>query len=176
MRRAPAVRPIKANDLKIVTIRPLYRDPLPLNVCTTVFDSSCPQFPLVYYSVRWFPSTVVLIFHNTIIFHSSVDIFHPYSAVFDSSVPPLREENWPFFLKLHLQWRCEFLHERWNPLSGDKEYKDLSIRDKVDILHRLCNWRLELDDIGDLLRVRREGEGMEWGRREGVGKWVFGRV
>ena len=30
MRRAPTARPIKANYLKIVTIRPLYRDPMPL--------------------------------------------------------------------------------------------------------------------------------------------------
>ena len=69
-----------------------------------------------------------------------------------------REENWPFFLKLHLQWRCEFLSERWNPLSGDREYAELGSREKVEILHRLCNWRLELDDIGDLLRVRVGGE------------------
>ena len=39
-------------------------------------------------------------------------------------------------------------------MQGDKEYKDLPIRERVEILHRLCHWRMELDDIADLLRVR----------------------
>ena len=63
------------------------------------------------------------------------------------------EDNWPFFLKLHIEWRCEYLKEKWNPFTDDKEYKDLSIRQRVEILHRLCHWRLELDDIADLVRV-----------------------
>ena len=56
-------------------------------------------------------------------------------------------------LKLHLKWRCEHLKEKWNPLAGDKEYKDLDMYSRVSIMHKLCHWRLELDDIGDLLRV-----------------------
>lgn len=56
-------------------------------------------------------------------------------------------------LKLHLKWRCDNLKEKWNPLSGDMEYKDLDIYSRVSIMHKLCHWRLELDDIGDLLRV-----------------------
>ena len=32
-------------------------------------------------------------------------------------------------------------------------YRELSTRTKVEIMHKLCHWRLELDDIGDLLRV-----------------------
>ena len=55
-------------------------------------------------------------------------------------------------LKLHLQWRCDNLKERWNPLS-DKDYKDLDTFSRVSIIHKLCHWRLELDDIADLLRV-----------------------
>lgn len=115
------------------------------------------------------------------------------------------EENWEFFLKMHLEWRCEYLKEKWNP-HENKDYKwafflsaqlasthpflpacqdsplppsllyrthpfpfacvslpvtshslclsrDLTTREKVETLHRLCHWRLELDDIGDLLRV-----------------------
>ena len=64
-----------------------------------------------------------------------------------------REDNWTFFLKLHLDWRCEYLHEKWNPFNGEKEYKDLSIRERVEVLHRLCHWRMELDDVGELVRV-----------------------
>ena len=56
-------------------------------------------------------------------------------------------------LKLHLKWRCEHLKEKWNPLSGETEYKDLDTYSRVSIMHKLCHWRLELDDIGDLLRV-----------------------
>lgn len=63
------------------------------------------------------------------------------------------EENWCIMLKAHLKWRCDNLKEKWNPLSGDAEYKDLDTYSRVAILHKLCHWRLELDDIGELLRV-----------------------
>ena len=33
-----------------------------------------------------------------------------------------REENWEFFLKMHLEWRCEYLKEKWNP-HENKDYK-----------------------------------------------------
>ncbi len=62
-------------------------------------------------------------------------------------------ENWEFFLKLHFEWRCEHLGQKWNPFSGNKPYKDLTARTKLEILHKLCHWRLELDDTTDLLRV-----------------------
>ena len=32
------------------------------------------------------------------------------------------EENWEFFLKMHLEWRCEYLKEKWNP-HENKDYK-----------------------------------------------------
>ena len=31
--------------------------------------------------------------------------------------------------------------------------RDLKMREKIELLHRICHWRLELDDIGDTLRV-----------------------
>lgn len=64
-----------------------------------------------------------------------------------------RSDNWPLMLKLHLKWRCEHLKERWNPLAGDKQYPDLDTYSRICIMHKLCHWRLELDDIADLLRV-----------------------
>ena len=33
-----------------------------------------------------------------------------------------REENWEFFLKMHLQWRYDYLEEKFNPHDG-KTYK-----------------------------------------------------
>ena len=62
-------------------------------------------------------------------------------------------ENWPMMLKLHLKWRCDNLNEKWNPLAGDKQYEDLDTYSRIRIMHKLCHWRLELDDIADLLRV-----------------------
>lgn len=38
-----------------------------------------------------------------------------------------REENWEFFLKMHLEWRCEYLQQKWNP-HKDKEYKYDALR------------------------------------------------
>lgn len=34
----------------------------------------------------------------------------------------LSEENWEFFLKMHMQWRVDHLGEEWNP-HRDKIYK-----------------------------------------------------
>ena len=74
---------------------------------------------------------------------------------------------------MHLEWRCEYLDLKWNP-HRDKTYKvrrlhhftklhktlSLSLiagsfqRVTRSILSTsLCHWRLELDDIGELLRV-----------------------
>ena len=71
------------------------------------------------------------------------------------ALPPFpRESNWQSFLKLHVRWRCDFLNEKWNPFQVKQcEYEGLSARDKVELLHKLCHWRLELDDVGDLCRV-----------------------
>lgn len=35
------------------------------------------------------------------------------------------EENWEFFLKMHLQWRYDYLEEKFNPHDG-KTYKYVS--------------------------------------------------
>ncbi|CAI8034138.1 Cat eye syndrome critical region protein 2 homolog [Geodia barretti] len=65
----------------------------------------------------------------------------------------ITEENWQSFLKLHVRWRCDFLHEKWDPFqSKGCDYGSLGAREKVELLHKLCHWRLELDDVGDLVR------------------------
>ena len=77
----------------------------------------------------------------------------PSTHLFSFCALSYSEDNWPLMLKLHLKWRCDNLKEKWNPLSGEREYKDLDRYSRVSIMHKLCHWRLELDDIGDLLRV-----------------------
>ena len=84
------------------------------------------------------------------------------------SVCAVSPENWPLMLKLHLKWRCDNLGERWNPLEGDQQYQDLDPYSRIAILHKLCHWRLELDDIADLLRVSCP----TWGRGTCDGGWV----
>ena len=84
------------------------------------------------------------------------------STVFLHSLtsPPHREENWQSFLKLHLRWRCDFLNEKWDPFQTKGcDYRGLTARDKIELLHKLCHWRLELDDVGDLVRVSGCGSG-----------------
>ena len=73
------------------------------------------------------------------------------------------------FAKLHVEWRCEYLKDEWNPFGENREFKDLTVRQKLELLYRLCHWRLELDDVSDQLRVRREGER----KRE---RWAFVRI
>ena len=57
------------------------------------------------------------------------------------------------FAKLHVEWRCEYLNDKWNPFGENREFKDLTIRQKVELLYHLCHWRLELADVADHLRV-----------------------
>ena len=45
------------------------------------------------------------------------------------------------YLMLHCTYTCTYC-------------RDLDTRTKVEILHKMIHWRMELDDIGDLLRVR----------------------
>ena len=59
-----------------------------------------------------------------------------------------------------MRWRCDFLHEKWDPFqSKGCDYSGLAAREKIELLHKLCHWRLELDDVGDLVRVSGRGSG-----------------
>ena len=42
---------------------------------------------------------------------------------FSFPIPFYSDDDWEVLLKLHLQWRCDNLEEKYNPLPGDKPYK-----------------------------------------------------
>ena len=48
--------------------------------------------------------------------------YHCY-APFSPPSLLLSDNNWELLLKLHLEWRTEFLRETYNPLEGDRHYK-----------------------------------------------------
>ena len=50
-------------------------------------------------------------------------VMSTYHACYMLQLHIYREENWSFMLKLHLEWRVDFLKESFNPLAGDQEYK-----------------------------------------------------
>ncbi|CAG0886988.1 unnamed protein product [Cyprideis torosa] len=63
------------------------------------------------------------------------------------------KNNYSRHLRKLLQNRWQEEENRANPLSNDKmHFKDLPLRTKVEILHALCDFRLESEDVQELIR------------------------
>lgn len=64
---------------------------------------------------------------------------------------PFSAENFEPYLSQVLKIRWEDELGKKNPLA-DREYSKLSTREKVEILHNLCDFRLDVEDVPELLK------------------------
>ena len=60
--------------------------------------------------------------------------------------------NYDLFLKDILKQRWQIEQGRTNPLE-DKTFLDLSVRERVEVLHALCDFRLDAEDVTEVLKV-----------------------
>ncbi|CAH1123104.1 unnamed protein product [Ceutorhynchus assimilis] len=59
--------------------------------------------------------------------------------------------NYQMFLRRLFRQKCQE-HDRFNPFNTDCDFTLLPLRTKVDILHALCDFRLDAEDVLDQLK------------------------
>lgn len=99
----------------------------PIHIRT--YTPSAVQYHCTYMCTMHVRTFVHLIHVRTYV--CTYALYPPFTIITATPPPPrlppllllFSDNNWELLLKLHLEWRIEFLRETYNPLEGDRHYK-----------------------------------------------------